>query len=63
MKLDYTIFYGAIDTLIYELEITSLATQEKTSLPCFILPGDDPEQQILKTLELLDKFVQLTTGP
>ena len=61
LKLEYTIFHGAIDTLIYELEITNLKTQEKTSLPCFILPEDDPEKQVLKTLELLDNFIQLTT--
>ena len=62
LKLEYTIFHGAIDTLIYELEITNLKTWEKTYLPCFILPEDDPEKtSFKKTLILLDKFIQLTT--
>ena len=60
LKLDYHIFSGATDTLIYDLEITILATQEKVSLPCYILPEEDPKFQILKTLQLLDTFVQLT---
>ena len=62
LKLDCHIFSGATDTLIYNLEITKLATQEKVLLPCYILPEDDPKTQILKTLQLLDTFVQLTTG-
>ena len=61
LKLDYHIFSGATDTLIYDLEITILATQEKVSLPCYILPEEDPKSQILKTLQLLDTFAQLTT--
>ena len=61
LKLDYHIFSGATDTLIYNLEITILVTQEKVSLPCYILPEDDPKPQNLKTLPLLDTFVQLTT--
>lgn len=59
--LDYHIFNGAVDTLIYELEITNLLTQEKVSLPCFIFLQDDPQTLILKTLELLDQFVKTTT--
>ena len=39
LKLDYHIFSGVTDTIIYNLEITILATQEKVSLPCYILPG------------------------
>ena len=31
------------------------------SLPCFLLPGDDPEKQIVETLRLLVTFVQLTS--
>ena len=61
LKLDYNIFTGVTDTLIYDLEITNLITHEKVSLPCFILPDDNPETQVLKTIELLDKFIQLTT--
>ena len=61
LKLDYHIFSGATDTLIYDLEITILATQEKLSLPCYILPEEDPNSQILQTLQLLYTFVQLTT--
>ena len=61
LKLDYHIFSGDTDTLIYNLEITILATQEKVLLPCYILLEDDPKSQILKTLQLLDTFVQLTT--
>ena len=58
--LDYTIFSGATDDIIYKLEITNIITQEKVFLPCYILPGEDPETQVLKTLELLDKFVQIS---
>ena len=36
LKLDYHIFSGATDTLICNLEITILATQEKVSLPCYV---------------------------
>ena len=61
LTLDYNIFTGATDTLIYDLEITNLSTQEKVSLPCYILPEYSPETQILKTLELLDKFIQITS--
>ena len=35
--------------------------QEKVSLPCFLLLGDDPEKQIVETLRLLITFVQLTS--
>ena len=61
LHLDYHIFSGVIDTIVYNLEITILATQEKVSLPCYILPEDDPKSQLLRTLELLDTFVKLTT--
>ena len=59
--LDYHIFNGITDSVIYDLEITRLWTQEKVSLPCFLLPGDDAEQQIAETLRLLHTFVQLTS--
>ena len=52
---------GVTDSVIYDLEITRLQTQEKVSLPCFLLPGDDPEKQIAETLRLLHTFVQLTS--
>ena len=61
LKSDYHIFSGATDNHIYNLEITILATQEKVSLPCYSLLEDDQKFQILKTLQLLDTFVQLTT--
>ena len=61
LKLDYHIFSSATDILIYNLEITILATQEKVLLPCYILLEDDPKSQILRTLQLLDTFVKLTT--
>ena len=59
--LEFHIFNGVTDSVIYDLEITRLRTQEKVSLPCFLLPGDDPEKQIAETLRLLHTFVQLTT--
>ena len=61
LHLDYHIFNGVTDTLIYDLEITRLRMQEKVSLPCFLLLEDDPEKQILETLRLLITFVQLTS--
>ena len=61
LHLDYHIFSGVIDTIVCNLEITILGTQEKVSLPCYILPEDDPKSQLLRTLELLDEFVKLTT--
>ena len=61
LHLDYHIFNGVTDSVIYDLEITRLQTQEKVSLPCFLLLGDDPEKQIAETLRLLDTFVQLTS--
>ena len=60
LHLDYHIFNGVTDTVIYDLEITRLQMQEKVSLPCFLLPGD-PEKQIVETLRLLITFVQLTS--
>ena len=59
--LDYHIFSSVTDPVVYNLEITVLATQEKISLPCYILLEDDPESQILRTLQLLDEFVKLTS--
>ena len=53
LHLDYHIFSGVINTAVYNLEITILATQEKVSLSRYILPEDDPKSQILRTLELL----------
>ena len=61
LHLDYHIFSSVTDTVIYNLEITILATQEKVSLPCYILPDDDPKSQILRTLQLLDTFIKLTS--
>ena len=61
LHLDYHIFNGITDSVIYDLEITRLRTQEKVSLPCFLLPGDAPENQIVETLRLLHTYVQLTS--
>ena len=61
LHLDYHIFSSVTDTVIYNLEITILGTQEKVSLPCYILLEDDPKSQILRTLQLLDMFVKLTS--
>ena len=61
LKLDYYIFSSVTDTVTYNLEITILATREKVSLPCYILLEDNPKSQILRTLQLLDTFVKLTT--
>ena len=51
LHLDYHIFSGVIDFVVYELEITILATQDKVSLPCYILPEDNPKPKILKHLK------------
>ena len=59
LHLDYHIFSGDIDTIVYNLEITILATQEKVSLLCYILLEDDPKSQFLRTLALLNEFVKL----
>ena len=56
----YHIFSGVINSVVYELEITILATQEKVSLPCYILPEDNPKLKILRTLGILSKFVRIT---
>ena len=50
LHLDYHIFNGVTDSVIYDLEITRWQMQEKVSLPCFLLLGDDPEKQIVETL-------------
>ena len=60
LHLDYHIFSSVIDTVVSNLEITILATQEKVSLSCYILLEDDPKSQIIRTLQLLDMFVKLT---
>ena len=60
LHLDYHIFSSVVDSVVNELEITILATEEKVSLPCYILPKDDPKSQLLRTLELLNEFVKLT---
>ena len=57
LNLDYHIFSSVTDAVIYNLEITILASQEKLSLPCYILTEDNPKSQILRTLQLLDMFV------
>ena len=60
LHLDYHIFSGVIDSVVYELEITILAMQEKVSLPCYILPEDNPKPKILRTLGILNEFVKIT---
>ena len=60
LHLSYHIFSGVIDSVVYELEITILETQEKVSLPCYILPEDNPKPKILRTLGILSEFVKLT---
>ena len=60
LHLDYHIFSGVIDSVVYELEITILATQEKVSLSCYILLEDNPQPKILRTLGILSEFVKLT---
>ena len=60
LHLDYHILSSVVDSVVYKLEITILSTKEKVSLPCYILPEDDPKSQLLRTLELLNKFVKLT---
>ena len=59
LHLNYHIFSGVIDSVVYELEITILAMQDKVSLPCFILLEDNPKPKILRTLEILNEFVKL----
>ena len=58
LHLDYHIFNAVVNTIVYNLEITLLSTQEKVSLSCYILPVDDPKMELLNTLELLHTFVQ-----
>ena len=41
--LDYHIYTSVTDSVVYNLEITILATQEKVSLPCYILLEDNPK--------------------
>ena len=60
LHLDYHIFSGVIDSVVYELEITILAAQEKVSLPSYILLEDNPKPKILRTLGILSEFVKLT---
>ena len=60
LHLDYHIFSGVINSVVYELQITILATQEKVSLPCYILPQDNPKPKILRTLGILSEFVKFT---
>ena len=57
LHIDYHIFSGVIDSVVYELEITILATQEKVFLPCYILPEDNLKPKILRTLRILSEFV------
>ena len=60
LHLSYHIFSGLIDTAVYELEITILDSEEKVSLPCYLLPEDNPKPKNLRTLEILNEFVKLT---
>ena len=60
LHLSYHIFSGLIDTVVYELEITILDSDEKVSLPCYLLPEDNPKPKILRTLEILNEFVKIT---
>ena len=46
--------------MVYEFEITILATQDTVSFPCYILPEDNSKPKILRTLEILNKFVKLS---
>ena len=60
LHLSYHIFSGVIDSVVYELEITILDSQEKVSLPCYLLPEDNPKPKILRTLGILSEFVKIT---
>ena len=62
LHLDYHIFNGVIDSVVYELEITILVTQEKVFLPCYILPEDNPKPKILRTLGILSEFVKINAN-
>ena len=60
LHLSYHIFSGVIDSVVYELEITILDSQEKVSLLCYLLPEDNPKPKILRTLGILSEFVKIT---
>ena len=45
LHFNYHIFISVTDSVVYNLEITVLATQEKVSLPFYILPEDNPKFQ------------------
>ena len=60
LHLSYHIFSGLIDAVVYELEITILDSEEKVSLPCYLLPEDNPKPKILRTLGILNEFVKIT---
>ena len=62
LHLDYHISNAVVDTIVYNLEITLLPTQEKVSLSCYILLEDGPKTELLNTLELLHKFVKQISG-
>ena len=60
LHLSYHIFSGVIDSVVYELEITILNSEETVSLPCYLLPEDNPKPKILRTLGILSEFVKIT---
>ena len=60
LHLTYHIFSSVIDSVVYELEITILDSEEKVSLPCYLLLEDNPKSKILRTLEILSEFVKIT---
>ena len=51
LQLDYHIFSGVIETVVYNLEMTTLATQEKFP---FLVTSYQRMTQNLKFLELLN---------
>ena len=59
LHLSYHIFSGVIDSVVYELEITILDSQEKVSLPCYLLQKITLTK-ILRTLGILSEFVKIT---
>ena len=49
LHLSYHIFSGLIDTVVYELEITILETEEKVSLPCYLYQKIIPTKNFKNT--------------
>lgn len=61
LKLNYNMFTCSETVLIFHMEITNLNTKKTVLIPSFLLPGKDPEDQILRTLNTLDLFAQIIT--